>query len=114
MRPIGPKPIKPGKVKSKESLPEAGQPAAQKGAGDANTDLIRENCKEKTSVFQPVSKFLDFSLLTYRGFLLYLFGNVLMFFGLFAPSVFLSNYGKSWNYSDEKSACFPSFHPGFC
>ncbi|XP_004581969.1 monocarboxylate transporter 1 [Ochotona princeps] len=104
MRPIGPKPTKPGKVKSKESLQEAGKSDAQKGAGDANTDLIRGNRKEKSSVFQTINKFLDLSLFTHRGFLLYLSGNVLMFFGLFTPLVFLSNYGKSQHYSNEKSA----------
>uniref|UniRef100_A0A8C6U7Q6 Monocarboxylate transporter 1 n=1 Tax=Neogobius melanostomus TaxID=47308 RepID=A0A8C6U7Q6_9GOBI len=38
------------------------------------------------------------------GFLLYLFGNVVMFFGLFAPLVFLSNYAKSKDISKEKAA----------
>ncbi|XP_059784017.1 monocarboxylate transporter 1 [Balaenoptera ricei] len=100
MRPIGPKPTTAGKYKSKESLQEA-----KKGAGDANTDLIGGNPKEeKRSVFQTLNKFLDLSLFKHRGFLLYLSGNVLMFFGLFTPLVFLSNYGKSQHYSSEKSA----------
>uniref|UniRef100_F6Z4S0 Monocarboxylate transporter 1 n=1 Tax=Equus caballus TaxID=9796 RepID=F6Z4S0_HORSE len=105
MRPIGPKPTNAKKERSKESLQEAGKPDAQKGAGDANTDLIGGYPKEeKQSVFQTINKFLDLSLFTHRGFLLYLSGNVLMFFGLFTPLVFLSNYGKSQHYSSEKSA----------
>ncbi|KAI5243624.1 Monocarboxylate Transporter 1 [Manis pentadactyla] len=106
MRPIGPKPTKAGKKdRSKESLQVAGKSDAIKGASDANTDLIGGNPKEKKrSVFQTVNKFLDLTLFTHRGFLLYLSGNVLMFFGLFTPLVFLSNYGKSQHYSSEKSA----------
>uniref|UniRef100_G3U9E0 Monocarboxylate transporter 1 n=1 Tax=Loxodonta africana TaxID=9785 RepID=G3U9E0_LOXAF len=99
MRPIGPKPTKERKDRSKEPLQDTGK------SGDAHTDLIGGNPKkEKQSVFQTINKFLDLSLFTHRGFLLYLSGNVLMFFGLFTPLVFLSNYGKSQHYSSEKSA----------
>ncbi|XP_008832195.1 monocarboxylate transporter 1 [Nannospalax galili] len=98
MRPIGPKPAEIEKLRSKESLQEAGK-------SDANTDLIGGNPKgEKRSLFQTINKFLDLSLFAHRGFLLYLSGNVVMFFGLFTPLVFLSNYGKSQHYSSEKSA----------
>lgn len=77
----------------------------QKGAGDASTDLIGGSRKEeKPSILQTINKFLDLSLFTHRGFLLYLSGNVLMFFGLFTPLVFLSSYGKSQHFSNEKSA----------
>uniref|UniRef100_A0A8C9I182 Monocarboxylate transporter 1 n=1 Tax=Piliocolobus tephrosceles TaxID=591936 RepID=A0A8C9I182_9PRIM len=75
MRPIGPKPTKAGKDKSKASLQKAGK-----------------------------SGFLYLTLFTHRGFLPYLSGNVIMFFGLFAPLGFLSGYGKSQHYSSEKSA----------
>lgn len=103
MRPIGPKPV--GKEGSKEPLQEAGKSEARKGTSDANTDLIGGNPKaEKQSFFQTINKFLDFSLFKHRGFLLYLSGNVLMFFGLFTPLVFLSNYGKSKHFSSEKAA----------
>lgn len=105
MRPIGPPPTKAGEDMSKETLQEAGKSGAKKMAGDANTDLIGgKPKKEKQTFFQTINKFLDFSLFTHRGFLLYLSGNVIMFFGLFAPLVFLSNYGKSQHYSSEKSA----------
>ncbi|XP_027796133.1 monocarboxylate transporter 1 [Marmota flaviventris] len=104
MRPIGPKPTKKENVGSKESLQEAGKSDA-KNVGDANTDLIGGNRKkEKRSHIQKINQFLDLSLFTHRGFLLYLSGNVIMFFGLFTPLVFLSNYGKSKHYSNEKSA----------
>ncbi|XP_044528287.1 monocarboxylate transporter 1 [Gracilinanus agilis] len=107
MRPIGPKPNAVKKEISKESLQEIGKLDSKKGAGDANTDLIAGNSKQekpKRSFFQTINKFLDLSLFKHRGFLLYLSGNVLMFFGLFTPLVFLSNYAKSQNISKESSA----------
>ncbi|XP_036198454.1 monocarboxylate transporter 1 isoform X2 [Myotis myotis] len=104
MRPIGPPPASAEKYQPSETIEEAGK-SGSKVAGDANTDLIGENPKkEKKSVLQTINQFLDFSLFTHRGFLIYLSGNVIMFFGLFAPLVFLSNYGKSQHYSSEKSA----------
>ncbi|XP_036894793.1 monocarboxylate transporter 1 [Sturnira hondurensis] len=105
MRPIGPPPAKLEKYHSKEAFQEAGKSDAKQVAGDANTDLIGGNPKkEKQSVFQTINKFLDFTLFTHRGFLLYLSGNMIMFFGLFAPLVFLSNYGKSKHFSSERAA----------
>ncbi|KAM4613112.1 monocarboxylate transporter 1-like [Polymixia lowei] len=74
MRPIGPKP----------------QPA--------------EKSTERKTVLQTINSFIDLSLFKHRGFLLYLLGNVIMFFGLFAPLVFLSNYAKSKHFTNEKAA----------
>uniref|UniRef100_A0A672I947 Monocarboxylate transporter 1 n=1 Tax=Salarias fasciatus TaxID=181472 RepID=A0A672I947_SALFA len=77
MRPIGPPPPPP---------PAAGEAAPRKTA------------------LQKVNSFIDLTLFRHRGFLLYLLGNVVMFFGLFAPLVFLSNYAKSKGISKEKAA----------
>uniref|UniRef100_A0A673IPI4 Monocarboxylate transporter 2-like n=1 Tax=Sinocyclocheilus rhinocerous TaxID=307959 RepID=A0A673IPI4_9TELE len=52
-----------------------------------------------------VNQFIDVSLLKHRGFLIYLVGNVLMFFGFFAPVVFLAPYAKHQGI-DEYSAAF--------
>ncbi|XP_003793914.1 monocarboxylate transporter 1 [Otolemur garnettii] len=105
MRPIGPKPTNAGKDRSKESLDEAGKSDIKKSRSDANTDLIGgHHMKKSPSFYQKINKFLDLSLFTHRGFLLYLSGNVIMFFGLFTPLVFLSSYGKSKHFSSEKSA----------
>nr|XP_056723514.1 monocarboxylate transporter 1 [Euleptes europaea] len=106
MRPIGPKPDQQQKEMNKETLQEAGKLVKkEEGAGDVSTDLLAEKTqKPKATVFQTVNRFLDLSLFTHRGFLLYLFGNVVMFFGLFTPLVFLSNYGKSKHFSNESSA----------
>ncbi|XP_072500479.1 monocarboxylate transporter 1 [Notamacropus eugenii] len=105
MRPIGPKPGSATKQVSKEALQEIGKLDSKKGAGDANTDLIAGSSKpEKHSVFQTINKFLDFSLFKHRGFLLYISGNIFMFFGLFTPLVFLSNYAKSKHIAKESAA----------
>uniref|UniRef100_A0A8C9PEJ3 Monocarboxylate transporter 1 n=1 Tax=Spermophilus dauricus TaxID=99837 RepID=A0A8C9PEJ3_SPEDA len=80
MRPLGPKPTQAETVECKESLPE------------------------KRSIFPVVNQFLNLSLFTHRGFVLYLSGNVMMVFGLAAPLVFLSSYAKSQHYASEKPA----------
>lgn len=80
MRPIGPGPP---------------PPAAGDDAGPA---------APKKTVLQTVNSFIDLTLFRHRGFLLYLLGNVVMFFGLFAPLVFLSNYAKSKDIGKEKAA----------
>uniref|UniRef100_A0A671VAQ7 Monocarboxylate transporter 1 n=1 Tax=Sparus aurata TaxID=8175 RepID=A0A671VAQ7_SPAAU len=59
---------------------------------------------EKKTVMQTINSFIDLTLFKHRGFLLYLGGNVFMFFGLFAPLVFLSNFAKSKDISKEKAA----------
>ncbi|XP_056414276.1 monocarboxylate transporter 1 [Hyla sarda] len=102
MRPIGPKPESAKKV-TKEVLEEAGK-CTSKEDGEANKDLIDGKAKTKPTFFQTINKFLDFSLFTHRGFLIYLSGHTIMFFGLFAPLVFLSNYAKSKHISNESAA----------
>uniref|UniRef100_A0A4W4FFN2 Major facilitator superfamily (MFS) profile domain-containing protein n=1 Tax=Electrophorus electricus TaxID=8005 RepID=A0A4W4FFN2_ELEEL len=57
--------------------------------------LMRPLCDGRpTSVCQSLSCFLDLSLFGHRGFVIYLMGNVLMFFGFFAPMIFLAPYAK--------------------
>lgn len=50
-----------------------------------------------------IYKHIDLSLFRHRGFLIYLVGNVVMFFGFFAPVVFLAPYAKHQG-TDEYSA----------
>ncbi|XP_075471399.1 monocarboxylate transporter 1-like [Ascaphus truei] len=102
MRPLGPKVDSKKKI-TKEVLEEAGK-SELKGDIDANKDLIDCKVKTKPTVFQTINKFLDLSLFTHRGFLIYLSGHMIMFFGLFSPLVFLSNYAKSKNISNESAA----------
>ncbi|KAJ8265784.1 hypothetical protein COCON_G00148830 [Conger conger] len=84
MRPIGPKPQPPAPV---EEAKRAGGPA-----------------EPRRTLMQRINAVIDLTLFMHRGFLLYLLGNVIMFFGLFAPLVFLSNYAKSKDISKEKAA----------
>ncbi|XP_045920562.1 monocarboxylate transporter 1-like [Micropterus dolomieu] len=86
MRPIGPKP----------------QPPKPDSAGDKAVDSVQP--QPKKTVLQTVNSFIDLTLFKHRGFLLYLGGNVIMFFGLFAPLVFLSNFAKSKGISKDKAA----------
>ncbi len=87
MRPIGPQP----------------QPAKpETEAVDGKVDAAQP--RPKKTVLQTINSFIDLTLFKHRGFLLYLSGNVVMFFGLFAPLVFLSNYAKSKDISKERAA----------
>ncbi|XP_003972997.1 monocarboxylate transporter 2 [Takifugu rubripes] len=61
--------------------------------------------KEKLTPWLLVNRYLDLSLFKHRGFLIYLSGNVIMFFGFFAPIVFLAAYAKDMGV-DEYSAAF--------
>lgn len=79
-------------------------------ANGAKSD--KEVSEEKTSTKSPVrktgcadrvNKFIDLSLFRHRGYLIYLVGNVIMFFGFFAPVVFLALYAKHMQV-DEYSA----------
>ncbi|XP_012633909.1 monocarboxylate transporter 1-like isoform X1 [Microcebus murinus] len=105
MRPIGPKPSNTGKDRCIESLQETGKSDAKKGAGDVIAEFNGRNPKEeKESVFQTINKFLDLSLFTHRGFVLYLSGNVILAFALATPLIFLNSYAKSQQYASEKAA----------
>ncbi|XP_068193688.1 monocarboxylate transporter 1-like [Antennarius striatus] len=88
MRPIGPKPQPP-------------KPDSEAGQGKPADTVAPQ---PKKTVLQTINSFIDLTLFKHRGFLLYLSGNVVMFFGLFAPLVFLSNYAKSKGISKDKAA----------
>ncbi|XP_068589947.1 monocarboxylate transporter 1-like [Cebidichthys violaceus] len=84
-------------------------PTVQPPSPDSEADEVKAVVESvqpqpKKTVLQTVNSFIDLTLFKHRGFLLYLFGNVIMFFGLFAPLVFLSNYAKSKDISKEKAA----------
>lgn len=88
MRPIGAKPQPP-------------KPDSEVGEGKEGDSV---QLPPKKTVLQTINSFIDLTLFKHRGFLLYLSGNIVMFFGLFAPLVFLSNYAKSKGISKEKAA----------
>ncbi|KAF7667442.1 hypothetical protein LDENG_00060330 [Lucifuga dentata] len=66
---------------------------------------IMEENQNETKSLSCARKFIDFSLFRHRGFMIYLIGNVVMFFGFFSPVVFLAPYAKHQGI-DEYSAAF--------
>ncbi|XP_017556426.1 monocarboxylate transporter 2 [Pygocentrus nattereri] len=102
--------MRPIKIKTKP--PASGQGAAgEVGKGDQDTDpqavglLNRKQQAKQAGCAAQVNKFIDLSLFKHRGYLIYLAGNVVMFFGFFAPVVFLAPYAKHQGI-DEYSAAF--------
>ncbi|XP_078098124.1 monocarboxylate transporter 1-like [Mustelus asterias] len=93
MRPIGPQQITASKP-----------PVDVKQEAGVNSDLLSGETKAKVSILQTISNYLDLTLFKHRGFLIYLSGNVIMFFGLFAPLVFLSSYAKNMGIDEYKAA----------
>lgn len=102
MRPVN----KNVQIKVKSEPAECKRAAAEEGAVNAgpqsDTLLINENQNVSKSCWDKV---FDVSLFRHRGFLIYLVGNVIMFFGFFAPVVFLAPYAKHLGI-DEYSAAF--------
>lgn len=105
MRPVN----KNAQPKPKTEPPECNGAAAEEAtttdtSAQADNLLIEEKKNDNRSQGR-VHKFIDFSLFRHRGFLIYLTGNVVMFFGFFAPVVFLAPYAKHQGI-DEYSAAF--------
>ncbi|AWP10322.1 putative monocarboxylate transporter 2-like [Scophthalmus maximus] len=81
-----------------DQLPAEEDPAA-------NVKLLTEENLSESRSQSCFHKFVDVSLFKHRGFLIYLVGNVVMFFGFFAPVVFLAPYARHQGV-DEYSAAF--------
>lgn len=98
MRPVK-KMVKP-KPKAEVEQPESNGATAEKDATVDNVNapsaglLPDQGEKEPNKSGGCANKLIDFSLFRHRGFLIYLIGNVVMFFGFFAPVVFLAPYAK--------------------
>ncbi|KAL7864571.1 hypothetical protein AOLI_G00159910 [Acnodon oligacanthus] len=102
--------MRPIKIKTKP--PASGQGAAgEVGKGEGATDpqavglLNGKQQPNQTGCAARVNEFIDLTLFKHRGYLIYLVGNVVMFFGFFAPVVFLAPYAKHQGI-DEYSAAF--------
>ncbi|XP_062842707.1 monocarboxylate transporter 2-like [Trichomycterus rosablanca] len=70
---------------------------------DSNEDEIEDQSRSRRRCLDSMSVFMDLSLFRHRGFIIYLVGNMLMFFGFFAPMIFLAAYAKNRGV-DEYSA----------
>ncbi|XP_053173344.1 monocarboxylate transporter 2-like [Scomber japonicus] len=103
MRPVN-KNVKP---KPKAELPECngGEEAATADIATQIDNLLPEENQTESNSQSCIHKFVDVSLFRHRGFLIYLAGNVVMFFGFFAPVVFMAPYAKHLGI-DEYSAAF--------
>uniref|UniRef100_A0A8C3G4G9 Solute carrier family 16 member 7 n=1 Tax=Cyclopterus lumpus TaxID=8103 RepID=A0A8C3G4G9_CYCLU len=86
--------------KPKTEPPERNGAAAEEAAAASDTGEQDESESQGC-----LHKFIDVSLFKHRGFLIYLIGNVVMFFGFFAPVVFMAAYAKHQGI-DEYSAAF--------
>uniref|UniRef100_A0A672J3F3 Monocarboxylate transporter 2-like n=1 Tax=Salarias fasciatus TaxID=181472 RepID=A0A672J3F3_SALFA len=95
---------KPNNGSAKCNGAEAGEAAAA-DPGVQPAPRLSEEKQNESNCQGCVNKFIDFSLFKHRGFLIYLVGNVVMFFGFFAPVVFLTPYAKDMGV-DEYSAAF--------
>lgn len=88
--------------------PSPGPPGCNGAAAEEDTKVQSENpqteeAKSESKSPSCAEKFIDFSLFRHRGFLIYLIGSVVLFFGFFAPVVFLAPYAKHQGI-DEYSA----------
>ncbi|XP_074499746.1 monocarboxylate transporter 2-like isoform X1 [Sebastes fasciatus] len=105
MRPVN----KNAQPKLKAEPPECNRAATEEAAtSDANAqsaNLLTEEKQNESRSQGCLHTFIDLSLFKHRGFLIYLIGNVFMFFGFFAPVVFLAPYAKHQGI-DEYSAAF--------
>lgn len=71
----------------------------------ANIQEVVEEKRIFSSCVKNVRSILDLSLFKDRGFLIYIIGNVMFFFGAYAPFLFLAEYAVSEGV-DEYSAAF--------
>ncbi|KAL0978552.1 hypothetical protein UPYG_G00172030 [Umbra pygmaea] len=94
MRPIGPKPTR-SQLKQKNGT----QKTPPMNGSDIQVTRPEKGCLEN------FNKILDLSLFKHRGFLIYIVGNTVMFFGFFAPVVFLAPYARTQG-CDEYSSAF--------
>uniref|UniRef100_A0A3Q0QRC8 Solute carrier family 16 member 7 n=1 Tax=Amphilophus citrinellus TaxID=61819 RepID=A0A3Q0QRC8_AMPCI len=76
-----------------------------KNTGTHSDNLQTEEHQSEKKGQGFIQKFIDVSLFRHRGFLIYLIGNMVLFFGFFAPVVFLAPYAKHQGI-DEYSAAF--------
>ncbi|XP_062397945.1 monocarboxylate transporter 2-like isoform X2 [Sardina pilchardus] len=89
-------------VEVKRARPDA---AANGAAGDKEDPPGASSPAGKSGCAGKVNQLIDLSLFRHRGYLIYLVGNVLLFFGFFAPVVFMAPYAKHMQV-DEYSAAF--------
>ncbi|KAJ8265952.1 hypothetical protein COCON_G00150510 [Conger conger] len=98
MRPIGPQNPNPNRNGSSTAAMEDGKVSQDVGVLSGKGQQQRTGCADR------INKLIDLSLFKHRGFLIYLVGNVIMFFGFFAPIVFLAPYARHLGIDEYRSA----------
>ncbi|KAM4722777.1 monocarboxylate transporter 2-like [Rhinophrynus dorsalis] len=94
------------KKKSVKDLEENGKSESLLEKNKLQSETANKHEEEKDeSCLDKFNKFLDLTLFKHRGFMIYLVGNVIMFFAFYAPIVFLTPYAKHLGV-DEYSAAF--------
>ncbi|KTF90941.1 hypothetical protein cypCar_00013345 [Cyprinus carpio] len=96
--------MRPIKIKTKLP-PRKATDEDDTGKLDVTSQRAGQDESKQSGCAAKLSQFIDVSLFKHRGYLIYLVGNVLMFFGFFAPVVFLAPYAKHQGI-DEYSAAF--------
>ncbi|XP_022059781.2 monocarboxylate transporter 2-like [Acanthochromis polyacanthus] len=104
MRPVN-KRVKPKPTNESPKCNGGAEEAETVNTGTPPANLLNEESQTASKGQSNVHKLIDISLFKHRGFLIYLAGNVIMFFGFFAPVVFLAPYAKHLGI-DEYSAAF--------
>lgn len=92
-------------VKMQRSAEAQQKSPSEREDAEQNTDKLLSKDSQSDKKDGCLQRFFDISLFKHRGFLIYLVGNVVMFFGFFAPVVFLAPYAKDMGI-DEYSAAF--------
>lgn len=104
MRPVNKSAHLKAKAEPQECNGAAAEEAATADTSAQSDNLLTEQKQKESKESQGcLHRFIDLSLFKHRGFLIYLIGNVVMFFGFFAPVVFLAPYAKDLGI-DEYSA----------
>lgn len=92
-------------VKMQQTAEAQQKSPSEREEEEQNTDKLLTKDGHSHKEDGCLQRFFDISLFKHRGFLIYLVGNVVMFFGFFAPVVFLAPYAKDIGI-DEYSAAF--------
>ncbi|XP_056130389.1 monocarboxylate transporter 2-like [Lampris incognitus] len=104
MRPVNKK-VKPKPTTEPQAPKSYRAAASEEVTNTQSAGLLNEKADIQRTKHGCCDKLIDLSLFKHRGFLIYLAGNIVMFFGFFAPVVFLAPYARHQGI-DEYSAAF--------
>lgn len=96
--------MRPVKTQQHRQLHQKSCPSEGEEAGLNRENLLTNESQSASKGESCLERFFDISLFKHRGFLIYLAGNVFMFFGFFAPVVFLAPYAKDLGIDEYSSA----------